>query len=106
MNEPFKGIYDKLVKGEKISEDEIEYLALGDAYGEDVREVETTFEEPRRWYRSAHTIVQLGDRYWRVDWDQGLTEMQDDVFWWQPVEVVPKVVVIPAHEETTWVEKI
>lgn len=104
MSEDFKAIYDKLDKGEKLSEDEIEYLAL-DTYGEDVREVETTFEEPGRWSRGAHTIVQLYDRYWRVDWDQGLTEMQDNDFWEQPVEVVPKIVVIPAHEETTWVEK-
>ena len=104
MDENFKAIYDKLDKGEKLDEDELWSLAC-DAYGEGVREVETTFEEPGRWSRGAHTIVQLGDRYWRVDWEQGLTEMQDNELWCQPVEVVPKTVVIPAHEETTWVEK-
>lgn len=104
MDEQFKAIYDKLDKGEKLDEDELWSLAC-DAYGEGVREVETTFEEPGRWSRGAHTVVQLGDRYWRVDWEQGLTEMQDNEFWRQPVEVVPKTVVIPAHEETTWVEK-
>lgn len=104
MDENFKAIYDKLDKGEKLDEGELWSLAL-DAYGEGVREVETTFEEPGSWTRGAHTIVQLGDRYWRVDWEQGLTEVQENEFWRQPVEVVPKIVVIPAHEETTWVEK-
>lgn len=42
-----------------------------------------------RWTMSVHTIVHLKDRYFAIDWERGLTENQDDEFWYQPVEVVP-----------------
>ena len=42
-----------------------------------------------RWTMSVHSIVHLKDRYFAIDWERGLTENQDDEFWYQPVEVVP-----------------
>ncbi len=104
-DEDFKQIYDKLTKGEKLGEEELRTLAYeADCAGKGVREVETTYGEPRRWMRSAHTIVELFGRYWRIDWDQGLTELQENEFWEQPVEVAPKKEIVPAHEVTKWIE--
>lgn len=104
-DEDFKQIYDKLIKGEKLDEEELSTLAFETEWaGKGVRKIETTYGEPRRWVRSAHTIVELFGRYWRIDWDEGLTEMQDYVFWEQPVEVAPKKEIVPVHEVTKWIE--
>ena len=104
QNDEIKAIYDKLCGGKKLDEDELKALVF-ETYGEGVREVEVTFDEPRRWLRGAHTVVELYGRYWRIDWEQGLTEYQEDEFWDQPVEVVPVREIIPAHEVTRWVAK-
>ena len=35
------------------------------------------------------TIVQVADRFFKIDWERGLTECQEDEYWDQPVEVTP-----------------
>lgn len=60
--------------------------------------------EDRRWSRTIQSRVKIEDRYFLIKWEQGLTEMQDDTCYCQPVEVrkveyeveVPEKV-IPAH---------
>ena len=49
--------------------------------------IETSFGEEHRWQKEAKTIVKLNDRYFAVDWYQGLTELQDNGFYDQPYEV-------------------
>ena len=49
---------------------------------------ETRYGEPRRWSRWAVSICKLKDRYFKVDWDQGLTEMQEDEFYDSTIEEV------------------
>lgn len=39
---------------------------------------EREYDEPRRWSRFVTSICKLNDRYYVVEWDQGLTEMQED----------------------------
>ena len=48
---------------------------------------ERQYDEPRRWSRFVTSICQIGDRYFSVDWDQGLTEYQENEYMWQPYEV-------------------
>lgn len=43
-------------------------------------EKETTYGENRRWSRSAYTILEIGGRFFGFDWEQGLTENQEDYF--------------------------
>lgn len=50
-------------------------------------DVETSYSENLRWCRGASTIVKLLDRYFRIDWFEGLTEMQENEYDSQPVEV-------------------
>jgi len=42
-----------------------------------------------RWTMGMYTVAKLKDRYFSINWEQGLTESQDDCFYEQPVEVLP-----------------
>lgn len=72
----------KLDAGEELSPDEIaDFIEFVPNYlvekGDD-----------RRWTRSVTTYCRTADgRFFRIDWEQGLTEAQEDQFWDQPVEV-------------------
>lgn len=54
--------------------------------------IETNYGDLTRWSRPATSIIELCERYFQVDWDNGLTENQPDEYWNQPFEVV-------GHEE-------
>lgn len=45
--------------------------------------------ENRRWARWVDVIVKLKDRYFRVGFDEGLTEMQPNEYYTDIVEVKP-----------------
>lgn len=67
-------------------------------------DIERIVGDNRRWQREVRSICELGDRAFAVDWQEGLTECQENEFWEQPYEVVKK-----EHEETIkvteWVKK-
>lgn len=50
-------------------------------------EIESEYGDNRRWSRSVTTISQIGDRYFSTDWEEGLTEYQQNEYYEQPVEV-------------------
>ena len=56
-------------------------------------------DEPRRWSRWITSICHLNGRYFAVDWDQGLTEMQEDGFWDSSIKEVEP------YEETIVVKR-
>jgi len=66
--------------------------------------IEKEYGEDHRWQREVTSIVQLGERYFAVEWYQGLTEMQENDFFDQPYEVELK-----EYEKTItvkeWVKK-
>lgn len=53
-------------------------------------EVESEYGDNRRWSRSVATISQIGDRYFSTNWEEGLTESQENEYYEQPVEVQKK----------------
>lgn len=67
-------------------------------------EVENKKGENRRWSRSVRTISKIGDRYFATNWEQGLTESQENEYYEQPIEVEKKT-----YEKTItvteWIEK-
>lgn len=73
-------IYDKLMAGTPLTESElrgcVRSYSISDDYGEN-----------RRWSRFVASICQIGDKYFQIDWDEGLTESQPDEFYDQPYEV-------------------
>ena len=70
----------KIDNKEKLTESEISDLVYE-------CECEVKYGQNRRWSRSATTISKLGDRYFRIEWENGLTENQPNEFYNQPVEV-------------------
>ena len=53
-----------------------------------------------RWSRNITSIIRLGDRFFSINWEQGLTENQDDYGFTQPEEVrleEKEVTVIEKH---------
>ena len=85
-------LYPKLISGEELTEDEIRRLV-------DWFEIECTEGDDRRWSRSMGSICQVRDRFFEVQWDKGLTEMQENSYYNQPIEVIKQTreELIPAH---------
>ena len=71
---------NKIDAGDHLTERE----CLNMAYYFDIA---NEYGENRRWSRWVRTICNLNGRYFAVEWDQGLTEMQDDSCFDQPYEV-------------------
>ena len=71
----------KILNGEKLTEREIKELVWD-------YEVDREEGDNRRWTRSVTSIVRLCDRYFSIDWEQGLTECQENEYYNQPYEVV------------------
>lgn len=66
--------------------------------------VEQEYGENLRWVRAVSSICQVGNRYFCLEWYQGLTEYQENEFYDQPYEVIKK-----EYEKTItvteWVKK-
>lgn len=87
-------LFQKIKNNERLSEREIRSILF--EYGEEVDEIEGDSD---RWTQFISTIVKLCGQYVRIDWQRGLTEMQENIFDEQPYfvekkeRVVQKVVV-------------
>lgn len=71
----------KIESHEDLTEKEIRTLVF------ECNEVERCEGENRRWSRTVSSIIELCGRFFKVIWEQGLTENQDDQFLEQPYEV-------------------
>lgn len=70
----------KIDSGEKLTERELQTLVCD-------FEIDTEYGDNRRWTRGVTTIVGLMGRFFSVDWEEGLTECQENEFYSQPQEV-------------------
>lgn len=77
-NKEFLERYDKK---EEFSESELEELEY---FGEGIDRIEGA---NRRWTRTIKNIFKVEDRYFALEFEEGLTEMQDNVYNKQPYEV-------------------
>lgn len=75
-------IIDKYDNKEPLTEKEVRELIWNYDY-------ERIEGENRRWARWVDVIVKLKDRYFRVGFDEGLTEMQPNEYYTDIVEVKP-----------------
>lgn len=74
-------ILRKIDAGESLTEREIKELVF-DGY-----EVDRENGENRRWTRTVCSVVEVGDRFFCIPWEEGLTEYQENGFYEQPYEV-------------------
>lgn len=75
-----KDFYEAIVNKKSLSDREL-YDLLD-------YEVDRSYGDNRRWTRSVSSILELCGHLFELDWDEGLTEYQDDVFFDLPYEVV------------------
>lgn len=79
-NEHFLEIMvSKIDAGENLTERELEKFRW---YGNDVE-----YGENRRWSRTVTTEVEYDGRFFIINWEEGLTEFQENWFYDQPYEV-------------------
>lgn len=75
-------LLNKIDSKKELTESEImEILKYG---------IECEYGDNRRWTRTVTTISQIGDRYFSTDWEEGLTEYQENEYYCQPIEVSKK----------------
>jgi hypothetical protein len=68
-------------------------------------EIETTYGENRRWSRSASSIVEADDgKFYRVYWENGLTESQPNEFFNDTYDEVEQKTYEKTIAVTEWIE--
>lgn len=77
-----KSFLEKFDNGEEFTEEELRDLTWQFA------EEEIIYGENGRWTREVTTIFKIDDRYFALEWEEGLTEFQENGFYDQPYEVV------------------
>ena len=75
-----EGIVEKIDSGTEISEYDLKELAC--EFSEDVWKGEN-----RRWLRSVKSVFEFDSRFFIIEWEEPLTEMQEAEFYNQPYEV-------------------
>ena len=88
----------KIDNGETLTEDELKALVW------EYHNVARIEGENRRWSRTVRSVIKLCGRYFEIEWEQGLTENQEDQFFEQPYEVEQDTYkkVVEVHN---WVKK-
>ena len=78
--------------GENFDERELQDIFwldfLVDEDEDDICEtIEEEYDEPRRWQRNHTKWVKINGRFFELNADEALTELQDTDYWRQPQEV-------------------
>lgn len=81
MNDREQEMLDLIDSGVKLSEEKLQELTF------EFNTVEETDGGDRRWSRTVTSVVKLKERYFEITWEHGLTEMQENEFYNQPLEV-------------------
>lgn len=86
-------IEEKILAGEYLSEEEVtEWIR-------NAVPIDRIVDEPRRWHSEITLIYKLQNRYFKLCYDQALTEIQEDEFWPQTAqEVIPHKKIIETIE--------
>lgn len=88
-------IIEKMYSGEDLTKEELRYIATG--YSRhcttepgNYEEIDRIEGELDRWTRAVDTIIRVGDDFWSIPWEEGLTEYQENEFFYQPYKVARK----------------
>lgn len=97
--------------GENFNERELEdifYLDFDEDENDTCCVVEEEYDEPRRWNRNHTRWVNINERFFELNADEALTELQDTEYWRQPQEVnwtqVTKTITV-TENQWTYVER-
>lgn len=82
-------MYDLLISDHKFTERELMDIVYDSLFYHDEQKLGSG-----RWSQRMLYIMEVCDKLFAIPWDKGLTEMQDNVFMYQPYEVVCKEKII------------
>lgn len=97
--------------GERFEEHELKdifWLDFEEDEDDNTRVVDEEYDEPRRWQRNHTEWVEINGRYFELNADEALTELQDTDYWRQPQEVSLKQVtrtIVVTENEWTYIER-
>ena len=85
-------MYNKILSLEKLTEKELCRLLDFEI------ESERYCSENIRWTRTIYSVIKLDNKHFMLEWEQGLTENQENSFYEQPYEVecveMEKVIIV------------
>ena len=87
----------------KLTEDEVQEIIWDDH--DNFETIEENEGEDRRWTRTNTVVVKHlpSGKYYMLEYEQGLTEMQENLYEAQEAYEVKKVTrTVPAKEVTSW----
>lgn len=85
-----KEFFARYDAGENFNGRELEdifYLEFDEDESDTCYIVEEEYDEPLRWVRPHTRWVSINERFFELNADEGLTELQDTEYWRQPQEV-------------------
>ena len=82
----YKELKNKIVNGEELSADEVQYIY----YGEVFPQVDRIGSDEGRWYRYITVVYEINASYYSIYYYKGLTEYQKDEFESQVADEVEK----------------
>ena len=77
MDDFEKKMLSKIDSGESLTSNELSKLVYD-------YDIDTQEGDDGRWVRGMYTVVELGERYFGIDWFKGLTECQENEVDFQP----------------------
>lgn len=93
---------EKILNGQELTSKEIESLVYGDYDEETIEFVEELEGKARRWTKTNGIVLKINDRYFKINYEQGLTECQENAYYSQvaeEVKVVEKQITIREYEK-------
>ena len=101
-----KEIISKILNNQPLTEQERKYC-VWECIGEYVDTIE---KGSGRWMCYITTVFKIGEQYYAIDWERGLTEIQDNMYLNDPYpverheEIVTKTVITykRKEKETVW----
>lgn len=90
-------IFREKLKNGGFTEEELQLLSFGDIEA-DIEIIEEQEGNNHRWQREMTTIFKFEDKFYALDWMQGLTECQENDYYKQPYEVEKKEKTIVVNE--------
>ena len=81
-----ENIIEKIKTNQKLTESELKLCAFGEV-GNYI--VDNNIEE-HRWHMIVQTIFEIDGQLYAIDWMRGLTELQENEYWYQPYKVIRK----------------
>lgn len=97
MSEYKLSLAQRILKGDRLTEHEIEYLIFGYYMGDgekpirgNITEVDRVNRDTNRWTITILSFFMIDndpDKMYMIEWQEGATEYQEDIFDEQPVKV-------------------